>query len=221
MKQIDSIFNYNFNHILNMINNYTIKHYFQDDINDAVWGCGWRCIQMLLSQVGIEKDIFIIAKDIEDLLGENVGIDIENQRIHMADPGWIMLYMSNIYHQMQLNANFDMFTIESMSMINTLFEKLQNHFITQTTLITVTAGGATSLIADVRLCDNLFEIYLIDPHVDSLEQNFEVLQGFGKGGRGWINIRDVILKGKDEIGIVDDNEFLMNSSCLFGFLEII
>jgi hypothetical protein len=201
-----------------MITNYTPKTYFQDNINDAVWGCGWRCIQMLLSQFGVDKDIFTIAKEVQDLLGENVGIDTENQRIHMADLSWIMLYVSSQYQQMGIESNIDMLTIENISMINSLYEKLQNHFITQSTLVGVTAGGATALIAGVRQCDNLFEVYLIDPHVDSLEQNFEVLQGFGKGGRGWINIRDVILKGKDEIGIVDDNEFLMNSSCLFGFI---
>lgn len=203
-----------------MITNYTFKTYFQDNINDAVWGCGWRCIQMLLSQIGIEKDIFTIAKEVQELLGENVGIDIKNQKIHMADLSWIMLYISNQYQQMGIEIDINMLTIENTSQINVLFEKIQNHLITQSTLIGVTAGGATALIADIRINEELFDVYLIDPHVSSLEQDIETLKGFGEGGRGWINIRDVILKGKDEIGIEDDNEFLLNSSCLFGFLNV-
>ena len=203
-----------------MINNYTPKHYFEDGVNDAVWGCGWRCIQMLLSQIDITKDIFTIAQEVQELLGEDVGIDVTNQKIHMADLSWIMLYMSNIYSSFGLTCDIDMFTIASMSMINTLYEKIQVHLTNQNTLIGITAGGATALIAGIRESSDLFEVYLVDPHVNSLEQDFEILQGFGQGGRGWINIRDIILKGKDEIGIVDDNEFLMNSSCLFGFVII-
>lgn len=202
-----------------VISNYTVKHYFQDNLNDSGWGCGWRCIQMLLSQYGIQKDIFTIAQETQQLLGEDVGIDTENKRIHMADPGWIMLYVSNIYHQIGISTtDFSMFTLSSISNIDTLYEKLQIHFASQSSLVSVTAGGATSLIAGVKASDNLFEVYLVDPHTESINQNFEELKGFGKGGRGWINIRDVILKGKDEIGIIDDDEFLMNSSCLFGFL---
>lgn len=204
-----------------VLTNYTPKHYFSDGVNDKGWGCGWRCIQMLLSQYGIEKDIFTIAEEVKLLLGDDVTIDYENKKINMADTYWITMYISSVYHQMGFNTtDVDMFTVATMGLLNDLFIMLQTHFLTQNSLVVVTAGGASALISGVRPVENGFEVYLVDPHIETPDQNFEELKEFGKGGRGWINIRDVILKGKNEIGIVDDNEFLMNSSCMFGFVVI-
>lgn len=203
------------------ISNYIHKYYYQDGINDQGWGCGWRCIQMLLSQLGINKDIFSIAQDVKEMVGDNVNIDLVNKKINMADAYWIMLYVTNVYHQTGfVEADFEMFTIESMSMMDTLREKIELHLLVNQTLITVTAGGATSLISGVKDNDNgTFDIYLVDPHIQYEGEEYGDIKGFGKGGHGWINIRDVILKGKDEIGILDDDEFLVNSSCLFGFIK--
>ena len=114
----------------------------------------------------------------------------------------------------------EMYTLQTMGNLNDLFMKLQQHFLTQNSLVIVTAGGATALISGIQPSENGFDVYLIDPHIEYKEQNFNELKEFGKGGRGWMNIRDVVLKGKNEIGIDDDNEFLMNSSCLFGFITI-
>lgn len=204
-----------------VLTNYTPKHYFSDNIDDKGWGCGWRCIQMLLSQYDIKKDIFTIAEEVKTLLGEEIQIDKENTKISMADTYWIIMYISSIYQQMGIDTtDVEMYTIQSMNNLNDLFMKLQQHFMTQNSLVVVTAGGATALISGVQPSENGFDVYLVDPHVEDKEQNFDELQEFGKGGRGWINIRDVVLKGKNEIGIEDDNEFLMNSSCLFGFITV-
>jgi len=206
---------------MEIITNYTPKFYFQDELDDSGWGCGWRCIQMLLSQLGIDKDIFTIAFEVSELIGEGVNIDFDNRKINMADTYWILLYMCNVCHMMGASeANMEMFTVESTTMLNELSERLQTHFLTQKSLVVVTAGGATALISGIKSNESgSFDVYLIDPHTSSLDVNFEELKGFGKGGRGWIDIRDIILKGMDEIGIDNDDEFLVNSSCLFGFLQ--
>jgi hypothetical protein len=203
-----------------ILTNYTLKHYFDDDINDSGWGCGWRCIQMLLSHLGIEKDIFTIAKEANEILGENFKIDTVNKKIDMAETTTIMLYVSMAFKSIGAEStDIDFHHLTNMCNLPELFHKLQMHFARTQTLVVVTASGATALIAGIRKIDKQhFEVYLVDPHIQTKEQNFEELKGFGKGGRGWINIRNIILAGKDEIGINDDDEFLMNSSCLFGFL---
>ena len=205
-----------------VLTNYIPKYYFQDDLDDSGWGCGWRCIQMLLSQIDINKNIFDIAYEIKDIVGEDISIDLDSKKINMADIYWIMLYMSGVGHQLgHTDTEFEMFTIENMSQINNLYDKLQMHFLLQKSLVVVTAGGATALIAGVKPAtdENLFDVYLVDPHTSSIDVDFNKLKGFGEGGRGWTNVRNVILKGKEKIGIEDDDEFLMNSSCLFGFLQ--
>lgn len=203
-----------------VLTNYIAKHYFDDNMNDNGWGCGWRCIQMLLSHLGINKDIFTIASETNEILGEHFKIDKYNKKIDMADTTTIMLYVSMVFKSIGVEStDIDMYHLTNTWKLSELFEKIQTHFATTQTLIVVTAGGATALIGGVRKLDeDPFEVYLIDPHVQSKDQNFDELKEFGKGGRGWINIKDIILKGKKEIGIDDDNEFLMNSSCLFGFL---
>jgi hypothetical protein len=208
----------------NVITNYKPYYYGCDGINDTDWGCGWRCIQMLLSQLKIEKDLFTIAFETQELIGDPFTIDIENSKIHMADTYWIMLYTCDQVQKIGFDdAKFDMLTLQNTNEIPDLYQKLQEHFLTENNLVVVTASGATSLIAGVRSADSLFEVYLVDPHVqvtgNEQQPNFDVLNGFGKGGRGWININEIILKGKNEIGIEDDNEFLENSSCLFGFFQ--
>lgn len=204
-----------------VLTNYTPKHYFSDNINDKGWGCGWRCIQMLLSQYDIEKDIFTIAEEVKTLLGEEIVIDKKNTKISMADTYWIIMYISSIYQQMGIETtDVEMYTLQTMANLNDLFMKLQQHFLSQNSLVVVTAGGATALISGIQPSENGFDVYLVDPHIEHKEQNFDELVEFGKGGRGWINIRDVVLKGKNEIGIEDDNEFLMNSSCVFGFITV-
>lgn len=191
------------------------------DINDDGWGCGWRCIQMLLSQFGIEKDIFTIAIETSQLLGEEISIDFDNRKIVMADTSWIMLYVCHCLHQLELSSTeFNMYHLATKYMLPELLQTLTSHFRSETTLVTVTAGGATSLIAGVRPSltnSDTFDVYLVDPHMPK-HGDFDTLRGFGKGGRGWIDIKKIIYKGKEEIGILDDNEFLLNSSCLFGFI---
>jgi hypothetical protein len=205
-----------------VLTNYIVKHYFDDNIDDSGWGCGWRCIQMLLSHLGIEKNIFTIATEINEMLGEDFKIDNDNKKIDMADTTTIMLYVSMTFKLLGAEStDINMYHLTNTCKLPELFEKIKTHFATTQTLIVVTAGGATALIGGIRKIDEEpFEVYLVDPHVQSKEQNFEELKQFGKGGRGWININDIVLKGKDEIGIEDDNEFLMNSSCLFGFLKL-
>ncbi len=207
-----------------IINNYTPYYYGCDGINDTNWGCGWRCIQMLLSQFGVEKDILTIAFETQDIVGEQFAIDVDSKKIHLADTTWIMLYVTNQAHQIGFdNVKFEMCTIQNMSDLPELYQKLQEHFLTETSMVVVTAGCATSLIAGIRVSDHVFDVYLVDPHVQINANGeipvFDELKGFGKGGKGWINIKDIILNGKEEIGIQDDNEFLSNSSCLFGLFQ--
>ena len=205
-----------------ILTNYRPYYYRIDDINDTGWGCGWRCIQMLLSQISqTEFNIFTIAKEVEKLTKDNVRLDLENQKIGMADTYWIMLYVTDYYQRHgKLTTKFTMLTINSIRLLNELYETLQYHFVEQDTLVVVSAGGATGLLAGVRPSRDgtTFEVYLIDPHM-SPGQSFNELVGFGDGGRGWIDIKDIILKGMLEIGLDDPDEFLENSSCLFGFIQ--
>lgn len=206
-----------------IITNYKPHYYNCDGINDTDWGCGWRCIQMLLSQLNTEKDLFTIALETQELTGDPFSIDFDNNKINMADTSWVMLYICDQAQKIGFDdAKFDMLTLQTTDDIPNLYQKLQEHFLTETSLVVVSASGATSLIAGVRSTDSLFDVYLVDPHLrvsDNEQPNFDVLQGFGKGGRGWINISEIIYKGKNDIGIEDDNEFLENSSCLFGFFQ--
>eukprot|EP00049_Salpingoeca_infusionum_P021036 m.365989 g.365989 ORF g.365989 m.365989 type:complete len:227 (-) comp34109_c0_seq1:459-1139(-) len=76
-----------------------------------------------------------------------------------------------------------------------------------------------------------YEVFLIDPHMPvkhSSEQtgedadtavDFNVLRGFGCGGRGWTNIRNIVLKGQSELGIEDDAVFLSLSSTALLFFS--
>lgn len=192
----------------------------QDDFYDFEWGCGWRSLQTILTQLGIKKDIWTIAFEVKDFTqDEELLIDYDNQIISMADMSLTVSYFVDQAKSIGMaepNADFDLLMISNLDQIQQLTEKLNNHFNIKKskTLVMIATGGNIGLVAgykyDEAVGDNM--IFLFDPHS---KRNRVTI---GVGGIGWVSLIDTILNGQKQMN-KSANDFLEINPATFAFMN--
>ena len=183
-----------------------------DGNTDKEWGCGWRSLQTLLSQIGIFNDVWTLAFELRAFTGDpDIVFDYDRGEISMADLSQISPYFVNIaINNGYTNANFDMLMINNLEALNNITSKLNAYYNNEgnTKILGLFGtGGNVACIAGYQKMDDKDMIYLIDPHGDSPEMNFENCDGIGRGGQGWVDLKESVLFG-NHIFKKTDNDFL-------------
>ena len=122
-----------------------------------------------------------------------------------------------------MKANFHTFKSKEDlvdSFCKTIIEKLENAIKTKEKAVLLVSGGNTpkvlglfgtggnvACIGGYQKLDDKHMIYLIDPHGDSPEMDFEKCNGIGRGGQGWVDLKESIMYG-NHIFKKTENEFL-------------
>lgn len=194
------------------ITNYIPHWCMMDEHMDAEWGCGWRSLQMLLSQLGVMNDVFTLAFEVRTFTGDpEILFDYDKDEVSMADLSQIAPYFVDVAtKQGNTSANFDMLMINNLDALNSIINKLNEYYNTDghpKTIGLFGTGGNVACIAGYQKIDDKHMIYLIDPHGDSPEMNFEHCSGIGRGGQGWVDLKENVLYG-NHIFKKSDNEFL-------------
>jgi hypothetical protein len=177
---------------MSAIKNYKAYWYNCDNIEDYGWGCGWRCIQMLLSQYHANNDIFTIGREVKLDIYHQLQI---NDKLPFMDITWIGKYMKKYEN------TYKIYTINNINQINEFVSKLETYFTNYNKLVVVVSSGAISLIGGVKRIGKKTYVYLIDPHVWYKTDRFPSLIGFGNGGKGWTDLDNILYKGIDVLNI--------------------
>lgn len=189
-----------------------VPHWCMMDENmDKEWGCGWRSLQTLLSQIGIFNDIWTLAFELRAFTGDpEIVFDYDRKEISMADLSQISPYFVNVaINNGYTNANFDMLMINNLDALNNVSSKLNEYFNGSNSKVLglFGTGGNVACIGGYQKIDGKDMIYLVDPHGDSPEMNFESCNGIGRGGQGWVDLKESVLYG-NHIFKKTDNDFL-------------
>jgi hypothetical protein len=205
---------------MNHLVNFTPHWCCEDDFYDLDWGCGWRSLQTILTQIGINKDVWTLAFEVKDFTQDDeLLIDFDNQVISMADMSLIISYFvdqAKSIGMAEQNADFDLLMISKPTDFNKIMDKLNDHFNVKKskTLVMIATGGNIGLIAGYKLDTyGANMIFLFDPHSKNRSQ-----AKIGVGGIGWVSLSDTILSGQKEMGrsVVD---FLELNPPTFGFVN--
>lgn len=177
-----------------------------DQFSDNEWGCGWRSLQILMSQLGQVEDVMTLANNVKTFTGdEEIVIDFkdENVVISMADLSQLAPYFEDYLKKNgHVSANFDMLMINDVASAKTVCQRLHQHFNVngKKNLCLIGSGGNVGLICGIDGEDEKSITYLIDPHSTGGNFNFNSLNVVGAGGQGWYPLWNFITYGHEQLG---------------------
>ena len=177
------------------------KYYYNcDNINDIGWGCGWRCIQNVISRF---SNKYVSLPEIKKYL-ENNNFKFPNNvnNYGFIDGKMIEFYLKKYYKVYEYN----IYKIEELYNLLKIFNNQNN------TGILIHDG----YIVNFDRVDDM-NIYIIDPHV--YKNDFSSLKNIGYGGEGWMNIIDILYKNVDIIPSITKEEFLKNNTPTIYLIE--
>lgn len=207
------------------VTNYIPYWCMMDDVMDREWGCGWRSLQMLLSQLGIIKDIWTLAFDVKEFTNDpELILNYDDCEVSMCDLSQISPYFINeAIKNGAKDATFDMLMINNLESFNNISQKMNDYFNLENsngTLALFGTGGNVACIGGFYKIDDDAMIYLIDPHGDSSEMDFENCNGIGRGGQGWISFKDTVMYGNHLFNKTDDEFLAFNPALVVLFHKI-
>lgn len=182
-----------------------------DENMDKEWGCGWRSLQTLLSQIGINNDVWTLAFELRAFTQDpEIIFDYDSGEISMADLSQIAPYFVDTAIKSGFtNANFDMLMINDLNAMENIATLLQNHYNNKSSKILglIGTGGNVACIGGYHKLGDKHMIYLIDPHGDSPVMDFSKCNGIGRGGQGWVDMKNTVMFG-NHIFNKEENDFL-------------
>lgn len=193
------------------LTNYVPHWCMMDQNMDKEWGCGWRSLQTILSQINVLNDVWTLAFELRAFTGdEEIVFDYDRGEISMADLSQLAPYFENVAKtQGHSNAGFQMLMINNLDALDNISNILNQYFNGDgpKVLGLFGTGGNVACIGGYQKLDDKHMIYLIDPHGDSPEMDFEKCNGIGRGGQGWVDLKDSVMYG-NHIFKKTENEFL-------------
>jgi len=206
------------------ITNYLPHWCMMDGIMDKDWGCGWRSLQTLLSQLNIYQDVFTIAFDVKLYTDDpELIIDYDKPEISMSDISQLAPYYVSVANSNgSTSANFDMFMVDTLASIDKSSEILNAYFNEShhKNLVMIGTGGNVSLVGGFKREGESNMIYLIDPHVDNEYDNFGDCKGIGRGGQGWVDLKSTVLYGKELLGKSESDFLAFSPAILVTFTNV-
>lgn len=207
------------------ITNY-VPHWCMMDSNmDAEWGCGWRSLQTLMSQLNILKDVWTLAFEVKEFTGDpEIILDYDDNQISMCDLSQTApFFVNEAIKSGSKDADFDMFMINDLSALENVSQKLDQYFNSgdhSKTLGLFGTGGNVSCIGGFQKLGEVDMIYLIDPHGDSTEMDFENCHGIGRGGQGWVSLKETVMYGNHIFGKPENDFLSFNPALLVLFNNV-
>ena len=175
-----------------------------DGIMDREWGCGWRSLQTLLSQISVHNDIWTLGFDVKSFTQDpELIIDFDKPEISMSDMSQLAPYYVSIANkQGSEKPDFNMLMINTLDSIKMVSHHLNKHFNVDKNqvLSMIGTGGNVALIGGYQNIDSRDMIYLIDPHVNNPNDDFNTCRGIGRGGQGWVDLKETVLYGMEILG---------------------
>lgn len=204
---------------MSRITNYVPHWCMMDDINDKEWGCGWRSLQTMLSQLNIFKDVFTLGFEVKTFTNDpELVIDFDKPEISMADMSQLAPYFVSVAQTNgSLSANFDLLMVNNLEMVKKASQLLNTYFNESKSNVfaMIGTGGNVGLIGGYKHENNKDMVYLIDPHVNDFNSDFGDCNGIGRGGQGWVDFKETVLYGQSILGM-DDDTFLSYSPALIA-----
>lgn len=205
------------------ITSYVPHWCMMDSNNDKEWGCGWRSLQTILSQFNIFKDIWSLALEVREFTGDpEIILDYDKMEISMCDLSQTAPYIVNEAVKLgNKQADFDMLMINNNSALNSVSSKLNQYFNTGDHPKVLGLIGTGGNVACICGYDNQSgKIFLMDPHGDSPEMNFNHCNGIGRGGQGWVSLKETVMFGNHIFNKSEDDFLGFNPAIIVLFNNI-
>jgi hypothetical protein len=210
---------------MSQVTNYIPHWCMMDQNNDKEWGCGWRSLQMLLSQLSILKDVWTLGFEVKEFTGDpELVLDYDKGEISMCDLSQTAPYFVNEAIKVGAkNVDFDMLMINNNEALKTVSGKLDQYFNSgdhPKTLALFGTGGNVACIGGFQKMGEVDMIYLIDPHGDSPEMDFDKCNGIGRGGQGWVSLKETVMYGNHIFNKSEDDFLGFNPALIVLFHNI-
>lgn len=87
---------------MSYLSNFTPHWCATEGVDDFDWGCGWRSLQTIMTQLGIVKDIWTLAFEVKEFTQDpELIIDFDTMTVSMADMSLLAPYFVDQAEKME------------------------------------------------------------------------------------------------------------------------